>query len=104
MKALNKTTPFLYLLLFYGVTNTILRLTLLFNPITQTHFTFLDLIRIFGLGIISDGFVFLLAGSILWLYLLFLSNEKFSRPWGYIIFGILAGLLVYVSFFNTILN
>ncbi|TGD59704.1 LTA synthase family protein [Flavobacterium humi] len=104
MKALNKTTPFLYLLLFYGVTNTILRLTLLFNPITQTNFSFLDLVKIFGLGIISDGFVFLLAGSILWLYLLFLSNEKFSKPWGYIIFGILAGLLVYVSFFNTILN
>ncbi|MGH2665598.1 LTA synthase family protein [Flavobacterium sp.] len=104
MKALNKIAPFLYLILFYGIINVILRLTLLFNPITQTNFTFFDTLKIFGLGAISDFFIFLISGSILWIYLLFLSNEKFQKPWGYIIFGILVGLLVYVTFFNTILN
>lgn len=81
-----------------------MRLTLLFNPITQTDFTFSDLCKIFGLGMVSDFFVFLIAGLFLWIYLLFLSDEKYRKPWGYIIFGALAGLLVYVSFFNTILN
>jgi phosphoglycerol transferase MdoB-like AlkP superfamily enzyme len=38
------------------------------------------------------------------LYLLFLSNSKFEKPWGYLIFGLLVALLVYVAFFNTILN
>ena len=35
---------------------------------------------------------------------MFLSNSKFSKPWGYLIFGLLLSLLIYVSFFNTILN
>ncbi|WP_300564642.1 alkaline phosphatase family protein [Flavobacterium sp.] len=104
MKVLNKIAPFLYLALFYGVINIILRLALLFNPITQTNFTFIDFLKIFGLGALSDLFVFLMASGFLWLYLLFLSNGKFEKPWGYIIFGILVSLLIYVSFFNTILN
>jgi phosphoglycerol transferase MdoB-like AlkP superfamily enzyme len=36
--------------------------------------------------------------------LLFLSNTKFNNPSGYIIFGALVALLLYVSFGNTILN
>lgn len=48
--------------------------------------------------------MFIVASALLWLYLLFLSNSKYDKPWGYIIFGILLFLLIYVTFFNTILN
>ncbi|ESU18838.1 phosphoglycerol transferase [Flavobacterium cauense R2A-7] len=56
------------------------------------------------LGIVSDFFVFTLASVFLWLYQIFLSDSKYHKPWGYIIFGLLLALLLYVSFFNTILN
>jgi phosphoglycerol transferase MdoB-like AlkP superfamily enzyme len=104
MKALNKIAPFCYLALFYGVVNFLLRLVLLFHPITQSSFKFLDVLKIFSIGMLSDFFIFMLASSFLWLYLLFLSNSKYDKPWGYIIFGLLTGLLIYVTFFNTILN
>jgi hypothetical protein len=48
--------------------------------------------------------VFAIASFFLWLYLIFLSNEKYSKPWGYIVFGLFLSLLIYVAFFNTILN
>jgi phosphoglycerol transferase MdoB-like AlkP superfamily enzyme len=53
---------------------------------------------------LSDIFVFVIAAIFLNLYLVFLSNTKYNKPWGYIIFGFLVLLLLYVSFGNTILN
>ena len=51
-----------------------------------------------------DFFVFVVASGFLWLYLIFISNSKYLKPYGYIIFGLLVSLLIYVKFFNTILN
>jgi phosphoglycerol transferase MdoB-like AlkP superfamily enzyme len=62
------------------------------------------MIKIFFVGALSDVLVFAVASALLWLYLLFLSNNKFNKPYGYIIFGCLSALLLYVYFFNTILN
>lgn len=84
--------------------NIILRIVLLFHPITQSKFGFLEVIKIFSFGLLTDVFVFVVASSFLWLYLLFLSNSKYENPWGYVIFGCLLSLLLYVSFFNTILD
>jgi phosphoglycerol transferase MdoB-like AlkP superfamily enzyme len=104
MTFLRKTTPFYTLALFYLVVSFILRIILLFHPITQTSFVFIDTIKIFILGLLSDFFVFVVASSFLWLYLIFISNSKYLKPYGYIIFGLLISLLIYVKFFNTILN
>ena len=104
MTFLRKTTPFYTLALFYIVVSFILRIILLFHPITQTSFIFIDTIKIFSLGLLSDFFVFVVASAFLWLYLIFISNSKYLKPYGYIIFGILVSLLIYVKFFNTILN
>ncbi|UUC44528.1 LTA synthase family protein [Flavobacterium cerinum] len=101
---LKKLSPFYNLLLFYIISSVILRIVLLFHPITQAKFNFLDIIKIFGVGFLSDVFVFVIISSFLWLYLSFLSNSKFNKPWGYLIFGALVALLAYVSFGNTILN
>jgi phosphoglycerol transferase MdoB-like AlkP superfamily enzyme len=77
---------------------------LLFHPITQTSFIFIDTVKIFVLGLLSDFFVFVVASAFLWLYLIFISNSKYLKPYGYIIFGLLVSLFIYVKFFNTILN
>ena len=104
MKFLRKTSPFYTLALFYIIVSFILRIVLLFHPITQTSFLFIDTIKIFVLGLLSDFFVFVVGSAFLWLYLIFISNSKYQKPYGYIIFGLLVSLLIYVKFFNTILN
>lgn len=104
MQLFHKHSPFLNLTLFYIITSFFLRLVLLFHPITQSKFGLFEIVEIFGFGIVSDFFVFVIASAFLWLYLLFLSNSKYYSPWGYIIFGALISLLVYISFFNTILD
>lgn len=104
MKYFRKHSPFINLLILFIAVNTILRIILLFHPVTQSGFGFIEVLKIFGFGFFSDVFVYVVASTLLWLYLLFLSNSKYEKPWGYVFFGCLVSLLVYVSFFNTILN
>ncbi|HSD13373.1 MAG TPA: sulfatase-like hydrolase/transferase [Flavobacterium sp.] len=104
MKTAKNINPFLKLGIFYLTVNLILRIILIFHPITQSFFGFSSVVKIVLFGLVSDFFVFSLAGAFLLLYQLFLSDSKYNKPWGYIIFGLLSGLLIYISFFNTILN
>lgn len=104
MSYFKKYSPFVNLMVLFLAINFIVRLVLLFHPITQSTFSTFEVLKIFVLGFVSDFFVFIIASAFLWLYLLFLSNSKYYKPWGYIIFGLLVALLIYVSFFNTILN
>lgn len=91
-------------MLFYLVTSFFLRIILLLHPITKFSFDFVDTIKIFIFGFTSDFFVFIIASAFLWVYLIFISNSKYLKPWGYIIFGFLVVLMMYLSFGNTILN
>ncbi len=104
MTFLKKFSPFYNLAIFYLILSFVLRIILLFHPITQANFGIVEMMKIFTLGILSDFFVFVVASSFLWLYLIFISNSKYSKPVGYLIFGLLVSLLVYVYFGNTILN
>ncbi len=104
MKTLKKLAPLYNIALFYLLISFIIRLVLIFHPITQSNFSFLDGLKIFGLGLCSDVFIFVICSSFLWLYLIFISNGKYQKPFGYIIFGLLLALLCYLIFFNTILN
>nr|WP_314864840.1 sulfatase-like hydrolase/transferase [uncultured Flavobacterium sp.] len=104
MSVLKKLSPFYTLTLFYIIVSFALRVTLLFHPITQATFSWIDTIKIFTLGIISDSLVFTVLGGVLWLYLIFISNSKYLKPSGYIIFGLLVSLFLYITFGNTILN
>ncbi|WP_366183398.1 sulfatase-like hydrolase/transferase [Flavobacterium ovatum] len=99
-----KLAPFYTLTIFYVVISVILRLVLLFHPITQSSFSFLDTAKIFTLGLVSDVFVFILASGFLWLYLIFISNGKYQKPYGYIHFGLLIGLLAYIYSGKSILT
>lgn len=104
MKLLKKIYPVYIIGILYLIVNLILRIILLCHPLTQANHSFVDLLKILGTGIVSDFFVYVIVSFLLVLYLLFLSDNKYNKPGGYILFGIMMSLLVYVSFFNTILN
>jgi len=104
MKLFKKNSPFLLLLLLFIVINAVLRTVLLFHPITQSEFNFTEIIKMYALGGLSDIMIYVIGSAFLWLYLLFLSDKKYQTPYGYIVFAVLILLLIYVSFFNTILD
>ena len=104
MSLLKKFSPFYNLGIFYIIVSFLLRIVLMFHPITQTSFVFVDTIKIFAIGLISDAFVFVIAGGFLWLYLIFISNSKYYKPYGYIIFGLLVALFLYIASGKTVLN
>ena len=104
MKVLKSVYPVYLIGILYLIVNVILRIILLLHPLTQVNYKVTELIKVMGAGTFSDFFTYIIASFILILYLLFLSDSKFNKPWGYVLFGIMLSLLVYVSFFNTILN
>lgn len=104
MNYFNKYSPFIYLVVLFVFVNVILRIILLFHPITQSSFGIIEIIKIFSFGFVSDVVVFIVASAFLWLYLLFLSNSKYDRPTGFIIFSGMLVLLLYITFGNTILD
>jgi len=104
MKLFKSNSPFLQLLLLFIVINAVLRTVLLFHPITQSEFNFTEIIKMYALGGLSDIMIYVIGSAFLWLYLLFLSDKKYQTPYGYIVFAVLILLLIYVSFFNTILD
>jgi phosphoglycerol transferase MdoB-like AlkP superfamily enzyme len=104
MSFLKKLSPFYNLIFFYVIVSFILRIVLLFHPITQASFSFIDSLKIFSLGIVSDFFVFILASGFLWLYLIFISNAKYLKPYGVLIFGLFVALLLYIASGKSILN
>ena len=91
-----KIKPFLYLGIFYLVLSLIVRVVFFFHPITTANFRFFEVVKVLSIGLVNDIFVFILASSILALYFLFLSNSKYNKPYGYIIFGILLLLFLYI--------
>ena len=90
--------------IFYLIVSFLTRIILLFHPITQSKFSGLEILKIFGFGLVSDLFIFVFVGAILWLYLLFLSNSKFKKPYGYIILSGFVALLIYILSGKSILS
>lgn len=99
-----KLAPFYNLTLLYVVVSIILRIVLIFHPITQSSFSVLEIAEIFSIGLVSDVLVFILASSFLWLYLIFISNAKYQKPFGYIHFGLLIVLFLYILSGKSILS
>lgn len=93
-----------YIAIFYLFVSLITRLVLLFHPITQSQFNFIELFKIFILGFLSDTLIFILIGSVLWLYLLFLSNSKYNKPIGYYLLGLFIIAFIYVLSGKSILS
>lgn len=90
--------------LFYLFIGFITRMVLLIHPITQSHFHFTDYVKIFIFGLISDFFISIFIGSLFWLYLSFISNSKFQKPYGYYIFSGYLILFLYILSGKSILS
>ena len=99
-----KLSPFYNLAILYFIVSFTLRIVLLFHPITQSSFTFIESLKIFSLGLLSDLFVFVLASAFLWLYLIFISNSKYNKPYGSIILAGFVTLLIYIASGKSILD
>ncbi|WP_027376986.1 LTA synthase family protein [Kaistella palustris] len=95
---IKKLKPFLCLGIFYVAVSLILRIIFFLHPITTATFGFSEILKIIFIGIITDVFVFILASTFLALYFLFLSNSKYNKPYGYIIFGLLVLAFIYTAF------
>ncbi|MCQ4035973.1 LTA synthase family protein [Kaistella montana] len=93
-----KIKPFLYLGIFYLLVSLVLRVVFIFHPITNASFGVFESLQILLVGLLSDIFVFVLSSSLLALYFLFLSNSKYQKPFGYIIFGVLVAAFCYTAF------
>lgn len=100
-----KIKPFLYLGIFYLIVSLIIRLIFFFHPITTASFGFFEILKVLSIGFLNDVFVFVLASSLLAIYLLFLSNSKYNKPYGYIIFGAMVLFFLYILLIpNNIFN
>ncbi|MGN7756174.1 LTA synthase family protein [Chryseobacterium sp. 22532] len=101
----SKIKPFLYLGIFYLIISLIVRIVFLFHPITTATFGFFEIIKVLSIGLVNDIFVFILASTLLAVYFLFLSNSKYNKPYGYIIFGALVLFFLYILLIpNNIFN
>ncbi|WP_111954265.1 LTA synthase family protein [Chryseobacterium lathyri] len=101
----SKIKPFLYLGIFYLIISLIVRIVFLFHPITTATFGFFEIIKVLSIGLLNDIFVFILASTLLAVYFLFLSNSKYNKPYGYIIFGVLVLFFLYILLIpNNIFN
>lgn len=101
---LKKLAPFINLSILYVIMSFLLRIILIFHPITQSKFQIIETFTLLFWGLCSDVAVSIVGIFFLWLYLIFISNSKYYKPFGYIVFFLLVLLLIYVTFFNTILN
>ncbi|SHN03932.1 Phosphoglycerol transferase MdoB [Chryseobacterium carnipullorum] len=101
----SKIKPFLYLGIFYLIISLIVRVVFFFHPITTASFGFFEVIKVLSIGLLNDIFVFTLASTILAIYFLFLSNSKYKKPYGYIIFSALVLFFLYILLIpNNIFN
>lgn len=104
MQLFKKNSPFYNLTFFYLLVSVLVRIVLLLHPITQSKFTFFETVKIFGFGLLSDFFIFIVCSVFLWLYLIFLSDSKYSKPYGYVIFGFFMLVFLYILSGKSILH
>lgn len=104
MALLSSKSPFFQLGKLYILFGFILRIVLLLHPITHASVSFATIVKLFFFGLVNDFFVFLVAGALYWLYLVFLSNAKYRNPLGLFLLVGHIGLLLYLIFGNTLLD
>lgn len=96
---------YLKLALLTAAVGLVLRVVLLFNEqTTSLAFSFGEWCEVFLLGAVNDFCAATVGFLFLWLFVMSVSRTKFTRPWGWIILGLLAAAFCYVAFFNTIFD
>ena len=96
---LEKIKPFAYITVLYLLVSFVMRIIFMLHPITTSTFSAGSVVKMITIGLISDVFTILLATSILAIYLIFIANIKYKKPYGGIILGFFILILLYIQFF-----
>ena len=96
---IGKLKPFAYIAGLYVIISLIMRCVFVFHPITTASFSFVEVLKICSIGLVSDMLTIVLAMGILAIYFLFIANVKYKKPYGYLIFGALVLFLLYIQFY-----
>jgi phosphoglycerol transferase MdoB-like AlkP superfamily enzyme len=91
-----------WLIVLFVVVDIIIRIVLLFSPQTQVSFSVSEWFDIFLIGFINDLAMAYVATLFIYLCLITLSDKKYERPYGYILWGVLLLALAYFLFFHTV--
>ena len=84
---------------------TLLRVALLFNQQTvEVDFTVVGWLEIFLVGAINDMAVMSLGYLFLWLFMMLAFEEKYRKPYGYLLFGGMVAGFLYTTFAHTMLD
>ncbi|MFT4073529.1 MAG: sulfatase-like hydrolase/transferase [Dysgonamonadaceae bacterium] len=97
-------TLFVRLIGLFLIVGFLTRFVLLFNGQTELPFPLLGWLNVFGLGMVNDLCLGVIAVVFLWLIFMSFSETKYKRPWGYVFLCIWVLSLCYVSFFNNIFD
>ena len=96
---IGKLKPFAYIAGLYVIISLIMRCVFVFHPITTASFSFVEVLKICSIGLVSDVLTIVLAMGILAIYFLFIANVKYKKPYGYLIFGALVLFLLYIQYY-----
>ena len=96
--------PFIKISSFYIIVGLILRIVLLFSPVTDSNFSFIDYLKIFSVGILNDFCVSIIIFAFFWIHLIFITDSKFKSPLKYIILCLFLILIGYLFLFKTVFD
>ena len=96
--------PFFKLALLYVVVGFVTRIVLITNGQSLVNFSLLEWVQIFLFGFINDLCIITIGYFFMWLCLSFMSDKKYTYPWGYLLFSLIGIALGYVLFFNTVFD
>lgn len=84
---------------------TLLRVALLINQQTvEVDFTAVGWLEIFLVGAINDMAVMSLGYLFLWLFMMLAFEQKYRKPYGYVVFGVMVAGFLYTTFAHTMLD
>jgi Phosphoglycerol transferase and related proteins, alkaline phosphatase superfamily len=90
---------FIKLVAFALVLGTLTRIVLMFNPQTVSSFSFLQVVKIFTVGLVNDFAVAVIGVAVIFLNLMCVTERKYSSVSKYIILSVLIVAVVYLRFF-----
>lgn len=99
------TRIYLKLIFLQIVAGTILRVVLRFNEQTAgAEFSLGEWLKILLLGALNDACALTVGFVVLWLFAVSVFDAKYRRPYGYLLFAVLAAVWGYVAFGHTIFD
>ena len=90
---------FLLLTIILGV---LVRIVLILHPVTVVDWGWKDWLAIFGLGLLNDVAFTAIALVPAFFAYTFMTDDKYRKPWGYILWGAFLLFTLYIVFFNDI--